>query len=47
MSTTYPDLTNDYPDIESDERYLYRDINVDDLPHIVTYETFLNVVKNV
>lgn len=46
MSTTYPDLTNDYPDIESDERYLYRDINVDDLPHIVTYETFLNAVKN-
>ena len=46
MSVTYPDLTNDFPDIASDERYLYRDINADDIPHIVTYESLLSAVKN-
>ena len=45
MSTTYPDLTNDFPDVESDERYLYRDITVDDIAYITQYETLLSAVK--
>lgn len=45
MSVTYPDLTNDFPDIESDERYLYRDVTVDDITYINQYETLLSAVK--
>ena len=45
MSVTYPDLTNDYPDVSSDERYLYRDIALDDIDYIKQYETLLNAVK--
>lgn len=45
MSVTYPDLTNDYPDVASDERYLYRDVAMDDLTYIVQYENLLNAVK--
>ena len=45
MSVTYPDLTNDFPDVESDERYLYRDITVDDITYINQYETLLSAVK--
>ena len=45
MSVTYPDLTNDYPDVASDERYLYRDIVLDDIDYIKQYETLLNAVK--
>lgn len=46
MSTTYPDLTNDYPDVASDERYLYRDITIDDITAINQYESLLNAVKS-
>lgn len=45
MSVTYPDLTNDFPDVESDERYLYRDVTVDDITYINQYETLLSAVK--
>lgn len=45
MSTIYPDLTNDYPDVASDERYLYRDVALDDITYINQYETLLNAVK--
>lgn len=45
MSITYPDLTNDYPDVASDERYLYRDVAMDDLTYIVQYENLVNAAK--
>ena len=45
MSVTYPDLTNDFPDVASDERYLYRDVAMDDLTYIVQYETLVNAAK--
>lgn len=45
MSVTYPDLTNDYPDVASDERYLYRDVTIEDITYINQYETLLSAVK--
>lgn len=45
MSITYPDLTNDFPDVASDERYLFRDMTIDDLPFVVQYEKLLNALK--
>ena len=45
MSVTYPDLTNDFPDVASDERYLFRDMTIDDVPFVVQYEKLLNALK--
>lgn len=45
MSKTYPDLDNDFPDIESDQRYLFRDMTIDDVPYVVQYEKLLNALK--
>lgn len=46
MSVTYPDLTNDFPDVTSDVRYLFRDMAIDDVPFVVQYENLLNALKN-
>lgn len=45
MSVTYPDLTNDFPDVASDERYLFRDMAIEDVPFVVQYEKLLNALK--
>ena len=45
MSVTYEDLTNDYPDIESDERYLFRDMTIDDIPYIKQYQNLVNALN--
>lgn len=39
MSITYPDLNNDFPDIYSDARTVFREMTIDDVPHINTFET--------
>lgn len=45
MSVTYKDLTNDYPDIESDERYLFRDMTIDDIPYVKQYQNLVNALN--
>ena len=45
MSASYPDLTNAFPDVASDERYLYRDVTIDDVPFITQYENLYNAVR--
>ena len=46
MSVTYEDLTNsNYPDIESDERYLFRDMAIDDIPYIKQYQKLVNALN--
>ena len=45
MSASYPDLTNAFPDVASDERYLYRDVTIDDVPFITQYENLYNAIR--
>lgn len=48
MSATdgYTDLPySDYPAVDNDERYLYRDVQLDDIPYINNFESLFAAVK--
>lgn len=44
MSVTYSDLTNDFPDVTSDERYEFNELTIDAVPYISEYESLYSTL---
>ena len=45
MSVTYEDLTNEYPDIPSDERYQYSDMEIKNIAYVRRYYELVDALN--